>query len=67
MQNLKNGWFIEWEEKDSDGEWHTTTSDYMSKEKAEKIVNNYNNNVKIEEGSAYLCYDEDFDIEEGEE
>ena len=67
MQNLKNGWFIEWTEKDSDGEWHTTTSDYMSKSEAEERVSRYNDEVDEEEGTAYLCYDEDFDIEEGEE
>lgn len=67
MQNLKNGWYIEWNSYDEYGKLKIENSDYMSKEKAEKIVNNYNNNVKIEEGTAYLCYDSDFDIEEGEE
>ena len=66
MQDLQNGWYVVWKEKNSDGEWVKSNSDYMSREKAEKIVNRYNEEVKEEEGTAFLCYDADFDIEEEE-
>ena len=64
MQDLQNGWYVIWKEKNSDDEWVKSNSDYMSREKAEKIVNRYNEEVEEEEGTAYLCYDADFDIEE---
>ena len=37
MQDLQNGWYVLWKEKNSSGEWEKSNSDYMSKEKAEKI------------------------------
>ena len=64
MQNLKDGWYVKREYKDENGNYHTETTDYMSKEEAQKICDSYNAKTNANVGSAYLMYDKDFDIEE---
>ena len=64
MQNLKDGWYVKREYKDENGNYHTETSDYMSKVEAQKICDSYNAKTNTSIGSAYLMYDKDFDTEE---
>ena len=42
MQNLKDGWYCKKEYRDKNGDWHTSISDYMSKEEAETYCNKWN-------------------------
>lgn len=55
MINLNDGWYVECENGDM--------TNYMSKTEATIICNRYNSCHSIDEGSAYLKYDKDFDIE----
>lgn len=64
MQNLNDGWYVRKHYKDENGDWHTKESQYMSKTEAEKYCTSYNAMTPIEEGTAHLMYDKDFDIEE---
>lgn len=60
MQNLQDGWYVKREYQDASGNYHTETSEYMSKTKAEDYCNLYNANTN--NGTAYLEYDTDFDL-----
>lgn len=67
MQNLKDDWYCKKEYRDKNGDWHTSISDYMSKEEAETYCNKWNANHNTSDGDCSLCYGSDFNIEEMEE
>lgn len=54
MINLSDGWYIEYE--------NGNVTNYMSKVEADIICNRYNNYHLLDEGSAYIKYDKDFNI-----
>lgn len=60
MVNVNDGWYIE-NEYNTDNGWCSATTNYMSKEKAEKYLATHDddaNNVYT------LRYDHDFDLED---
>lgn len=65
MQNMEDGWYCKKEYRDKNGDWHTEISDYMSKAKAEKICNDWNNSHSILDGDCSCHYSNDFDLEDG--
>lgn len=55
MININDGWYVKYE--------NGCITNYMSKKEAEEICYRYNRCHTIDEGSAYLKYDKDFNIE----
>lgn len=55
MINLSDGWYVEYE--------NGNMTNYMNRKEADIICNRYNNYHMLDEGSACIKYDKDFNIE----